>query len=314
MPDSPDQMIYTLQQENKNLKKILKKKEKKLQQKGMELQQTVGKLDLERSLWKSRDGDWDASKGAVLHRLEVRRHNRTYAQSPQYLRFGPACEMRRPETTIHGWPARAMERDPDGLPCRKAPGRRTLLDEPSRWWLSELLGRGPRECGFRAGSWQSETILELIRRKFGISSSPRMLRGMLHKVRFPYRKPGSVPYNSAPGPSRRSSRGAHLSKRAGWPGTDMPCSAGMRRPGGCPRRPVTDSSHQRKRDSSDGIPNSVRQDVRDPGKGRTPRADSRGHELAHARGLSKVGAPEIPKIRARPGQRPVPQVGNGHET
>ena len=64
MPDSPDQMIYTLQQENKNLKKILKEKEKKLQQ-------TVEKLDLERSLWKSRDGDWDASKGAVLHRLEV---------------------------------------------------------------------------------------------------------------------------------------------------------------------------------------------------------------------------------------------------
>ena len=71
MPDLPDQMIYTLQQENKNLKKILKEKEKKLQQKGRELQQTVEKLDLERSLWKSRDGDWDASKGAVLHRLEV---------------------------------------------------------------------------------------------------------------------------------------------------------------------------------------------------------------------------------------------------
>ena len=43
MPDSPDQMIYTLQQENKNLKKILKEKEKKLQQ-------TVERLDLERSL------------------------------------------------------------------------------------------------------------------------------------------------------------------------------------------------------------------------------------------------------------------------
>ena len=36
MPDSPDQMIYTLQQENKSLKKILKEKEKKLQQKGRE--------------------------------------------------------------------------------------------------------------------------------------------------------------------------------------------------------------------------------------------------------------------------------------
>ena len=107
--------------------------------------------------------------------------------------------MRRPGTTTHGWPARAMERGPDGLPDRKAPGRRTLLDEPSRWWLSELLGRGSRECGFRAGSWQSGTILELIRRKFGISCSPHTLRRMLHKIRLPYRKPRPVPYNSAPG-------------------------------------------------------------------------------------------------------------------
>ena len=53
-----------------------------------------------------------------------------------------SVEMRRPRPTIHGWPARAMERGPDGLPGRKAPGRRTLLDEPSRWWLSELPGRG----------------------------------------------------------------------------------------------------------------------------------------------------------------------------
>ena len=45
-----------------------------------------------------------------------------------------------------------MERGPDDLSDRKALGRRTLLDEPSRWWLSELLGRGPGGCGFQAGS------------------------------------------------------------------------------------------------------------------------------------------------------------------
>ena len=110
-----------------------------------------------------------------------------------------SVEMRRPRPTIHGWPARAMERGPDGLPGRKAPGRRTLLDEPSRCgsrscWAAVSVG-----CGFRAGSWQSETILELIRRKFGTSCSPRTLRGMLHKIRLPYRKPRPVPYNSAPG-------------------------------------------------------------------------------------------------------------------
>ena len=57
-------------------------------------------------------------------------------------------------------------------------------------------------------------------------------------------------------------------------------------------------SHQRKR-VPDGILNSVRQDVRDPGKGRTSRAGGRSHEPAHVRGLSKVGAPEISKTRVR---------------
>ena len=50
MPDSPDQIIRKLQQENKNLKKI---------------------LDLERRLWSSREADWDPSTGTDLHRIEV---------------------------------------------------------------------------------------------------------------------------------------------------------------------------------------------------------------------------------------------------
>ena len=37
MPDSPDQFIRKLQQENKNLKKILKQKDKKLERKDEEL-------------------------------------------------------------------------------------------------------------------------------------------------------------------------------------------------------------------------------------------------------------------------------------
>ena len=37
MPDSPVQIIRKLQQENKNLKKILKQKDKKLEQKDEEL-------------------------------------------------------------------------------------------------------------------------------------------------------------------------------------------------------------------------------------------------------------------------------------
>ena len=64
MPDSPDQIIRKLQQENKNLKKILKQKDEKLEQKDEE-------LNLERRLWNSRETGWDSGASVDLHRIEV---------------------------------------------------------------------------------------------------------------------------------------------------------------------------------------------------------------------------------------------------
>ncbi len=64
MPDSPDQIIHKLQQENNNLKNILKQKDKKLEQKDEE-------LNLERQLWSSREADWDPDASVDLHRIEV---------------------------------------------------------------------------------------------------------------------------------------------------------------------------------------------------------------------------------------------------
>ena len=57
MPDSPDQIIRKLQQENKNLKKILKQKDEE--------------LNLERRLWNSREAGWDSGASVDLHRIEV---------------------------------------------------------------------------------------------------------------------------------------------------------------------------------------------------------------------------------------------------
>ena len=57
MPDSHDQIIYKLQQENKKLKKTLKQKDEE--------------LNLERRLWNSRESGWDSGAGADLHRIEV---------------------------------------------------------------------------------------------------------------------------------------------------------------------------------------------------------------------------------------------------
>ena len=57
MPDSPDQIICKLQQENKKLKKTLKQKDEE--------------LNLERRLWNSRETGWDSGASVNLHRIEV---------------------------------------------------------------------------------------------------------------------------------------------------------------------------------------------------------------------------------------------------
>ena len=57
MPDSPDQIICKLQQENKKLKKTLKQKDEE--------------LNRERQLWNSRESGWDPSTSTDLHRIEV---------------------------------------------------------------------------------------------------------------------------------------------------------------------------------------------------------------------------------------------------
>ena len=57
MPDSSDQIICKLQQENKKLKKTLKQKDEE--------------LNRERQMWNNRETGWDPSTSTDLHRIEV---------------------------------------------------------------------------------------------------------------------------------------------------------------------------------------------------------------------------------------------------
>ena len=225
-----------------------------------------------------------------------------------------SVEMRRPRTTIRGWLAHAMERGPDDLSDRKAPGRRTLLDELSRWWLSELLGRGPRGVRIPGRILAVRDHPGADPQGVWYIVQPAHVTEDTAQDQVLVQEAQTRPVQFRPGGRARGVQEAHIC-RSGQ--TDRARICRIQRGRGAPAAVrggrLRMVSHQRKRDSPDGILNSVRQDVRDPGKGRTPRADSRSHELAHICGLSKVGAPEISKIRARLGQRLVPQVGNGHD-
>ena len=62
-----------------------------------------------------------------------------------------------------------------------------------KWWL----GRDPSRYGYEAGSWQIVMIQDMLYKKFRIRCKTGTLRRALKRIRFSYRKPRPVSYNSA---------------------------------------------------------------------------------------------------------------------
>ena len=125
-----------------------------------------------------------------------------------------AADMHKPYTTIRDWLVRASERGLDDLPDRKPPGRPRMLGAADHQNLKEMLYMGPQKCGFQAGSWQTRGILRGYSVRYGVPCEPRTLQRAMHRMRFSYRKPRSVPYNSA-SPEEQERFMRSVKKRAG---------------------------------------------------------------------------------------------------
>ena len=125
-----------------------------------------------------------------------------------------AADMHKPYTTIRDWLVRASGRGLDGLPDRKPPGRPRMLGAADHQNLKEMLYMGPQKYGFQAGSWQTRGILGAYNVRYGVSCEPHTLQRAMHRMRFSYRKPRSVPHNSA-SPEEQERLMRSVKKRAG---------------------------------------------------------------------------------------------------
>ena len=63
--------------------------------------------------------------------------------------------------------------------------------------IKRRLSRDPTRYGYEAGSWQMIMIQDMLSKKFRIRCRAGTLRRALKRIRFSYRKPRPVPYNSA---------------------------------------------------------------------------------------------------------------------
>ena len=59
------------ERENARFSKSMKRKDKELERNYKELERKDKELNLERSLWNSRNADWDSCASTDLHRIEV---------------------------------------------------------------------------------------------------------------------------------------------------------------------------------------------------------------------------------------------------
>ena len=79
----------------------------------------------------------------------------------------------------------------------KPPGRAPMLDhmmvETIRGWMS----KSPTEFEYMKKRWQCKMVQEIIRKKLNVSCSADMVRSVMHRIRFSYRKSRPAPHKSA---------------------------------------------------------------------------------------------------------------------
>ena len=108
-----------------------------------------------------------------------------------------AVELHTPSTTVYDWLLKMHGRGPKGIFDKRRRGRNRILDNNCLKKLKKWLTERPEKYGFVSGSWQLDTILELVKIKTGLVCSKRTLRRVLRKIHKSYRKLNPVPHNSA---------------------------------------------------------------------------------------------------------------------
>jgi transposase len=90
---------------------------------------------------------------------------------------------------VSQWLQRAQVGGKEALRRRPAPGRVPRLSEEQRAKLPALLAKGAEAYGFRGAVWTHKRVVQVIRREFGVSYSPRHVGRLLHAIGWTVQRP-----------------------------------------------------------------------------------------------------------------------------
>ena len=91
--------------------------------------------------------------------------------------------------TVAKWMARHRTEGEDGLTAKPTPGRPRFLTSDQERQVKSWLSQKPTEHGFRTDLWSARRIVELIRRKFGVTFHPASMRRWLTERNYSPQRP-----------------------------------------------------------------------------------------------------------------------------
>ena len=91
--------------------------------------------------------------------------------------------------TVAKWMARHRTEGEDGLTAKPTPGRPRFLTPDQERHVKSWLSQKPTEHGFRTDLWSARRIVELIRRKFGVTFHPASMRRWLTERNYSPQRP-----------------------------------------------------------------------------------------------------------------------------
>lgn len=91
--------------------------------------------------------------------------------------------------TVAKWMARHRAAGDAGLAAKPTPGRPRFLSPSQEQQVKTWLTQKPSEHGFRTDLWSSRRIVDLIRRKFGITFHPASMRRWLTERGYSPQRP-----------------------------------------------------------------------------------------------------------------------------
>ncbi len=149
------------------------------------------------------------SKGSASA-LEALRRQAVASVMAGQTQVGVAKALRVHPVTVAKWMARHRADEADGLAAKPTPGRPRFLSPAQEERVKLWLAQKPTAHGFRTDLWSARRVVELVRRRCGVTFHPASMRRWLTQRGYTPQRPA------------RKARQRDDEAIAGWVKTDWP--------------------------------------------------------------------------------------------